>query len=174
MIKIDEKKWTTANIPSQAGKLAIVTGANSGIGFHAAKELARAGATVILACRNSQKAEAAKAEILAEIPTAKVEISLLDVADLKSVREFSKKFIASDRSIDILINNAGIMAYLDRKTTPDGFEMQFATNHLGHFALTGLLLPALLYTTGHDEKPSRQRGIARSSHWNDVLQRPSV
>jgi NAD(P)-dependent dehydrogenase (short-subunit alcohol dehydrogenase family) len=154
-----DKTWTTADIPSQKNKLAIVTGANSGIGFHAARELARAGATVILACRNLQKAEAAKNKILAEIPEAQIEIGLLDVADLKSVRDFAKKFIASDRSIDLLINNAGVMALLDRKTTADGFEMQFGTNHLGHFALTGLLLPALLSTTG-----SRVVSVASLAH----------
>jgi NAD(P)-dependent dehydrogenase (short-subunit alcohol dehydrogenase family) len=154
-----DKIWTTADIPSQKNKLAIVTGANSGIGFHAARELARAGATVILACRNLQKAEAAKNKILAEIPEAQIEIGLLDVADLKSVRDFAKKFIASDRSIDLLINNAGVMALLDRKTTADGFEMQFGTNHLGHFALTGLLLPALLSTTG-----SRVVSVASLAH----------
>jgi NAD(P)-dependent dehydrogenase (short-subunit alcohol dehydrogenase family) len=162
--QIDGEKWTAANIPSQAGKLAIVTGANSGIGFQAAKELARAGATVILACRNPEKADAAKNKILAEIPNAKIEIGLLDVSSLKSVREFAKKFIASDRSIDILINNAGIMAFLDRKTSVDGFEMQFATNHLGHFALTGLLLPTLLSTTG-----SRVISVASLAHQTGTM-----
>lgn len=156
---MNSKKWTTADIPSQVGKLAIITGSNSGIGFHAAKDLARAGATVILACRNGQKATAAKDKILAEIPQAQIEIGSLDVADLKSVHEFAKKFIASDRSLDILINNAGIMAVLDRRVSPDGFEMQFATNHLGHFALTGLLLPALLSTTG-----SRVVSVASLAH----------
>jgi NAD(P)-dependent dehydrogenase (short-subunit alcohol dehydrogenase family) len=156
---MSNQNWSTADIPSQAGKLAIITGSNSGIGFQAAKELARAGATVILACRNAQKAEDAKNKILAEISHAKIEVGSLDVADLKSVREFSKKFIASDRELNLLINNAGVMAYLDRKVSPDGFEMQFATNHLGHFALTGLLLPALLSTAG-----SRVVSVASLAH----------
>jgi NAD(P)-dependent dehydrogenase (short-subunit alcohol dehydrogenase family) len=158
------KKWTTADIPSQAGRLAIITGSNSGIGFQAAKELARAGATVILACRNAQKADEAKNKIIQEIPHAKIEVGSLDVADLKSVREFAKKFIASDRELDLLINNAGIMAYFDRKVSPDGFEMQFATNHLGHFALTGLLLPALLSTTG-----SRVVSVASLAHRSGTM-----
>jgi NAD(P)-dependent dehydrogenase (short-subunit alcohol dehydrogenase family) len=138
-------KWTPRQIPSQQGRLAIVTGANSGIGYQAAKYLARAGAMVILACRNAEKGEAARAQIAAAQPLAKVEMRILDVADLDSVRRFAADFLSEDRPVDLLINNAGVMAIPERRTTPQGFEMQFGTNHLGHFALTGLLLPALLH-----------------------------
>jgi NAD(P)-dependent dehydrogenase (short-subunit alcohol dehydrogenase family) len=137
-------KWRPREMPPQEGRLAIVTGANSGIGYQAARYLSRAGATVILACRNREKGEAARAKIAAEDPSAKVEMRILDVADLDSVRRFATEFLREDKPLDLLINNAGVMAIPERRTTPQGFEMQFGTNHLGHFALTGLLLPALL------------------------------
>jgi NAD(P)-dependent dehydrogenase (short-subunit alcohol dehydrogenase family) len=121
-----------------------VTGANSGIGYQAARYLSRAGAAVILACRSREKGEAASAKIVAKQPSAKVEVRILDVADLDSVRRFAAEFLNEDKPLDLLINNAGVMALPERRTTPQGFEMQFGTNHLGHFALTGLLLPALL------------------------------
>jgi NAD(P)-dependent dehydrogenase (short-subunit alcohol dehydrogenase family) len=136
--------WTTADLPSQTGKLALITGANSGIGFHAAKQLAAKGCAVILACRDTQKAASARDRILAEYPNAVLEILALDLAGLASVRSAASTFLAAGRSLDLLINNAGVMAFPDRRLTSDGFEMQFGTNHLGHFALTGLLLPALL------------------------------
>ena len=131
-------------MPPQEGRLAIVTGANSGIGYQTARYLSRAGATVILACRNAAKGEAARAKIVSENPAAKVEVRVLDVADLDSVRRFAAAFMSEGRPLDLLINNAGVMAIPERRTTPQGFEVQFGTNHLGHFALTGLLLPALL------------------------------
>jgi NAD(P)-dependent dehydrogenase (short-subunit alcohol dehydrogenase family) len=137
-------KWTPQQMPSQQGRLAIVTGANSGIGYQTARYLARAGATVILACRSAAKGEAARAKIVAENSAAKVEVRALDVADLNSVRRFAAEFLGEGKALDLLINNAGVMAIPERRTTPQGFEMQFGTNHLGHFALTGLLLPALL------------------------------
>ncbi len=142
------KHWTAADIPAQKGKLALVTGANSGIGFHAAKELARAGAHVILACHNMNKGSDAKHRILSEIPAAHLEAAELDLASLASVREFAVAFIGQRRNLDLLINNAGVMALPNRQLTADGFELQFGTNHLGHFALTGLVLPALL-AAGH-------------------------
>lgn len=137
-------KWTPREMPSQQGRLAIVTGANSGIGFQSARHLARAGAAVILACRNAEKGEAARARIASENRTSNVEARVLDVADLESVRKFAAKFLSEGRPLDLLINNAGVMALPERRLTPQGFEMQLGTNHLGHFALTGLLLPALL------------------------------
>ena len=152
-------KWTPRQIPSQQGRLAIVTGANSGIGYQAAKYLARAGAKVILACRNVEKGEAARALIVSGQPSAKVEMRILDVADLDSVRRFAAEFLSEDRPVDLLINNAGVMAIPERRTTPQGFEMQFGTNHLGHFALTGLLLPALLR-----EPESRVVTVASIAH----------
>ncbi len=137
-------KWTTADIPRQDGKLAIVTGANSGIGLHAARELARAGCTVIVACRSAEKASSTRQRIVQEIPAAMIEDGVLDLANLSSIREFAKTFLATRRPLDLLINNAGVMALPKRRLTADGFELQIGTNHLGHFALTGLLMPALL------------------------------
>ena len=141
--------WTAAQIPSQHGKLAYITGANSGIGFHAALELARNGATVILACRDRAKADAARNRILAlipasQVPTAQLEIAQLDLSSLPSVRAAAQTFLSTNRRLDLLINNAGVMALPQRRVTPDGFELQLGTNHFGHFALTGLLLPAIL------------------------------
>jgi NAD(P)-dependent dehydrogenase (short-subunit alcohol dehydrogenase family) len=141
-------KWTPQQIPTQQGRLAIVTGANSGIGYQTARYLARAGAAVILACRNAEKGEAARAKIASEYPAANLQVRVLDVADLDSVRRFAAEFLNEGKPLDLLINNAGVMALPERRTTPQGFEMQFGTNHLGHFALTGLLLPTLLRQPG--------------------------
>jgi NAD(P)-dependent dehydrogenase (short-subunit alcohol dehydrogenase family) len=137
-------KWTPQQMPQQHGRLAIVTGANSGIGYQAARYLSRVGAAVILACRNREKGESARAKIVSANPAAQVEVRVLDVADLDSVRRFAEEFLNENKPLDLLMNNAGVMAIPQRRTTPQGFEMQFGTNHLGHFALTGLLLPALL------------------------------
>jgi NAD(P)-dependent dehydrogenase (short-subunit alcohol dehydrogenase family) len=136
--------WTAANIPAQTDRLALITGANSGIGFHAALELGRRGCSVILACRDMKKAAAARDRILAEAPGAVVEVLELNLASLDSVRAAAEIFLASGRRLDLLISNAGVMALPERRLTPDGFEMQFGTNHLGHYALTGRLLPAVL------------------------------
>jgi len=141
-------KRTTEDIPDQTGKWAIVTGANSGIGFSAARELARKGCAVILACRNAAKGKAAKEQIEKEAPGSAVEVCLLDLADLRCVRSFAGQIVDRGRPLDLLINNAAVMALPTRHTTADGFEAQFGTNHLGHFALTGLLLPALLSAKG--------------------------
>ncbi len=136
-------EWTAADIPEQTGRVAIVTGANSGLGQATARELARAGASVVLAVRNPAKGEEAASRIRAAVPAATVEVAPLDLADLGSVREFAGRLAGAHEQIDLLINNAGIMA-APRRLTKDGFESQFGTNHLGHFALTGRLLPALL------------------------------
>lgn len=130
-------------MPALAGTLTVVTGANSGIGYRTALELARKGSSVILACRNPAKAEDAFKRLKAEVPGAKAELASLDLSDLKSVRAFGAAFAARGAALDLLINNAGIMAPLARKTSTDGFELQMATNHLGHFLLTSLLLPSL-------------------------------
>ena len=135
--------WTAADMPSQAGRVAVVTGANSGIGLVAARELARAGATVALACRAPARASAAAESIMAAAPDASIDIWQLDLADLGSVRECAAGLGESYPKIDLLLNNAGVMA-LPRELTPDGFERQIGTNHLGHFAFTGLLLEHLL------------------------------
>jgi NAD(P)-dependent dehydrogenase (short-subunit alcohol dehydrogenase family) len=137
--------WTAARVPNLTGKTAIVTGANSGLGLETTRILAATGARVIMACRDSGRAEAAAAQVRAAVAegAAGVHVQALDLADLASVRRFAAAFLATGRPLDILCNNAGIMAIPYRETA-DGFEMQFGTNHLGHFALTGLLLPAVL------------------------------
>jgi NAD(P)-dependent dehydrogenase (short-subunit alcohol dehydrogenase family) len=135
--------WTANDIPPQTGKTALITGANSGIGYAAALELARNGAHVVLACRDSAKGLAALASIRAACPTASASLEILDLADLASIRACAASVRSTRPTIDLLINNAGIMA-IPRCTTADGFEMQFGTNHLGHFALTGLLLDRVL------------------------------
>jgi NAD(P)-dependent dehydrogenase (short-subunit alcohol dehydrogenase family) len=139
--------WTTENIPDLTGKVAIVTGANSGIGFETARALAMKGATVVMACRNMQKGEAAAEKIRAEHPLASLDVKALDLADLSSVRQFADQFTSHYERLDMLINNAGVMATPYQKTV-DGFEKQFGTNHLGHFALTGLLFDKLRGTPG--------------------------
>jgi len=139
--------WTIENIPDQTGRIAIVTGSNSGIGFEAAKALAGKGAKVILAVRNENKGQRALEAIQNEYPQADLEMLLLDLADLHSVWEFSDHFHQRYDRLDLLINNAGVMAIPFRETK-DGFEMQFGTNHLGHFSLTGKLLDMLLDTPG--------------------------
>src|SRR3981081_3660087 len=138
-------KWTAEQIPDQSGRTAIVTGANSGLGLIVARELARAGAHVILTSRDAGKGAKALDTINAVHPGAKSEVASLDLANLASVRAFAQSFLAGGQQLDLLINNAGVMAAPHRRTA-DGFELQFGTNHLGHFALTGLLLP-LLYGT---------------------------
>jgi NAD(P)-dependent dehydrogenase (short-subunit alcohol dehydrogenase family) len=140
-------KWTAEQIPSQTGKTALITGANSGIGYQAAVELARHGAHVLLGVRSLEKGQAALDRLLREVPGAQAELAVLDMASLASIHDFSQKFTAAGRGLDLLINNAGVMALPTRELTPDGFERQFGTNHLGHFALTGLLLPRFLAST---------------------------
>ncbi|MFD6912887.1 oxidoreductase [Streptomyces virginiae] len=130
------------HIPDQSGRVAVVTGANSGIGYVTARELARRGASVVLACRSAARGRAAVIRLRAEVPQARAEFLPLDLADLSSVREFATAYAQRHASLDLLVNNAGVMA-LPYGRTADGFETQFGVNHLGHFALTGLLLPRL-------------------------------
>jgi NAD(P)-dependent dehydrogenase (short-subunit alcohol dehydrogenase family) len=135
--------WTADRIPDQSGRTAVVTGANSGLGLVTARELARKGANVILACRNVDKGAAAARECeTLSAPDASVHVEELDLASLDSVRAFADRFRSSHDGLDLLINNAGVMA-TPRRYTADGFELQFGTNHLGHFALTGLLIGEL-------------------------------
>lgn len=157
------QKWTQANIPDQSGKVVIVTGANSGLGYETTKALAAKGATVIMAVRTVSKGETARDEILAEIPSAKLEVMRLDVGDLSSVREFADAFKAKYDRIDILANNAGVMA-IPRQETADGFEMQLGVNHLGHFALTGLLLDVIVKTPN-----ARIHNVSSSANWNGSI-----
>jgi NAD(P)-dependent dehydrogenase (short-subunit alcohol dehydrogenase family) len=138
-------KWTSENIPSQAGRRVVITGANSGIGFEAALELARKGAELILPARTQAKAEDAVSRILQQVPQARLYPKLLDLAEQASIHAFANRVIERfpGQSLDLLINNAGVMALPKREITADGFERQFATNYLGPFALTGLLLPSI-------------------------------
>ena len=137
--------WTTNDIPDLTGKVIIVTGANSGIGYEAAKEFARKDAQTILACRSVDKAQRALNQIQAEIPSAAVDVIKLDLASQKSIRKFADIFKSKYDRLNILVNNAGVMMVSYGKTE-DGFERQFGTNHLGHFALTGLLIDLLKNT----------------------------
>ncbi|MGX4692354.1 oxidoreductase [Streptomyces sp. JNUCC 63] len=137
--------WNTHDIPDQSGRTAVVTGANSGLGFVVARELARKGARVVLACRSEVRGREAADRVVGEAPDAEVEVRRLDLGDLGSVRKFAEGL--TGERIDLLVNNAGVMA-LPYGTTADGFETQFGVNHLGHFALTGLLMPTLLGTPG--------------------------
>ena len=164
----NDTRWAIADIPVQSGRVAIVTGANSGLGSESALALAAKGAHVVLACRDAAKAQSALQAIRAASPAVSVEAMALDLASLASVRAFAEAFVAQHERLDLLCNNAGVMAIPHRRTT-DGFEMQFGTNHLGHFALTGLLLPHLLDTPG-----ARVVSVSSSAHrpgkihWDDL------
>jgi NAD(P)-dependent dehydrogenase (short-subunit alcohol dehydrogenase family) len=138
-------KWTHADIPDQSGKTAIVTGANTGIGYETARALAKKGADLILACRSQEKGEAAVQRIAAEQPRGRVEFTPLDLADLDSIRTFAGRLARQSERLHLLVNNAGVMMCPETKTR-QGFELQFGVNHLGHFALTNLLLSPLRAT----------------------------
>jgi NAD(P)-dependent dehydrogenase (short-subunit alcohol dehydrogenase family) len=142
-----DSKWTEGSVPSQAGRTAVVTGANTGIGFEAARVLAARGASVVLAVRNLDKGKDAAGRISAATPGADVSVQSLDLSSLDSVRVAAEELRAGHDKIDLLVNNAGVM-YTPLSRTADGFELQFGTNHLGHFALTGLLLDRLLPVAG--------------------------
>jgi NAD(P)-dependent dehydrogenase (short-subunit alcohol dehydrogenase family) len=150
--------WTAADVPDQHGRTIVVTGANSGIGLETTRELARNGATVIMACRSVERGEQAAAEIRREIPDADLRVEACDLGSLESIRAFADRL--HDAEIDVLVNNAGIMA-IPRSETEDGFETQFGVNHLGHFALTGLLLENLV-TDG--EGPARVVTVSSGAH----------
>ncbi|NTV86386.1 MAG: SDR family NAD(P)-dependent oxidoreductase [Burkholderiaceae bacterium] len=137
--------WTLKQAPTQSGRIAVITGANIGLGFETALALAGKGCAVVLACRNTAKAEAAQAAILAQHPKARVESMALDLGSLKSVRSFAAAYKKRHATLDLLINNAGIMMP-PFSLSEDGFESQLAANYLGHFALTGLLLPRIVKT----------------------------
>lgn len=143
----NKSDWTIENIPDLSGKVVIVTGANSGLGYEAARMLAHKGAIVVMACRNQEKGKEAAEQIRDENPRGQVILQRLDLADFGSVRQFVEDFLEENDQLDILINNAGVMATPYRKTA-DGFELQFGTNHLGHFLLTGLLYDTLKSTPG--------------------------
>jgi NAD(P)-dependent dehydrogenase (short-subunit alcohol dehydrogenase family) len=140
-------RWTSSDVPSQRGRVAVVTGANTGLGFETAQVLAARGASVVLAVRNLEKGKEAAARIAAAAPGASVTVQELDLSSLDSVRAAASELRAGHPRIDLLICNAGVM-YPPKQTTGDGFELQFGTNHLGHFALTGLLLEQMLPVPG--------------------------
>ena len=140
-------KWTEKDVPDQSGRLAVVTGSNTGLGYNTARVLAARGAKVVMAVRDTAKGESAAARIRGLTPGAEVTVHKLDLGSLAAVKEAAAELSASYPRIDLLINNAGVM-YPPKSTTADGFELQFGTNHLGHFALTGILLPNLLGVDG--------------------------
>jgi NAD(P)-dependent dehydrogenase (short-subunit alcohol dehydrogenase family) len=148
------------SVPDLSGKLAVVTGSNSGLGLGLATRLSAAGADVVMAIRNRTKGEAAVEQIRATVPDAKLTIKSLDLSSLTSVAALGQELNAEGRPIDILINNAGVMQPPERETTVDGFELQFGSNHLGHFALTGHLLP-LLRAADNARVTSLSSGAAR-------------
>lgn len=158
------KDWKAADIRSLAGKRILITGANSGIGYHAALKLARKGAQVMLGCRDRRRGENALSRLDGDAPGAQVELAMLDLASLASVRSFAAKELAQHRPLDILINNAGVMAPPRRLQTADGFELQFGTNVLGHFALTALLMPALEQAAAASADRSRVVTLASIAH----------
>jgi NAD(P)-dependent dehydrogenase (short-subunit alcohol dehydrogenase family) len=158
------KDWKAADIRSLAGKRILITGANSGIGYHAALKLARKGAHVMLGCRDKRRGEEALSRLDDDAPGAHIELALFDLASLASVRGFAEKELAQHRPLDILINNAGVMAPPKRLQTADGFELQFGTNVLGHFALTALLVPALEQAAGASAERPRVVTLASIAH----------
>jgi NAD(P)-dependent dehydrogenase (short-subunit alcohol dehydrogenase family) len=139
-------RWTTADVPDQTGRTVVVTGANSGVGYETCRALAAHGATVIMAVRDERRGQAARDRLLAQ-STGTLEVARLDLADLDSVRAFAADLVERDAPVDVLVNNAGI-GMPPRALTKQGFESQFGVNHLGHFALTGLLLPLLRRGSG--------------------------
>ncbi|MCX6307839.1 MAG: SDR family NAD(P)-dependent oxidoreductase, partial [Bacteroidia bacterium] len=154
------KNWTTENIADQSGKTILITGGNSGIGLEAARVLSLKNADVILTARSAEKGTAAVQFIKSQNPSAKVSWMVLDLADLDSVRAFSVAFYEKYSKLDILINNAGVMYPASREVTKQNFELQFGTNHLGHFALTALLLDILKATPG--SRVTTQSSIAHT------------
>src|SRR5271156_1661862 len=144
---VSQAKWTSADIPDQSGRVAVITGANTGLGYETASALAEHGAHVVLAVRNLDKGKDAAARIAASSTNADVKLQELDLTSLESVRAAAEQLRSDYDRVDLLINNAGVM-WTPKATTKDGFELQFGTNHLGHFALTGLLLDRLLPVAG--------------------------
>lgn len=141
-------QWTVNEIPSQTGRCALITGANSGIGYHTALELGRKGAHILLASRDRARGEAALSRLYREAPGSSAELVLLDLASLAAVRESAARLLQRGQPLDLLINNAGVFEPPKRLETADGFELQFGTNVLGHFALTALLFPLIQKASG--------------------------
>lgn len=161
------RTWTPNDIPDLSGRVAIVTGANSGMGLEVSRELARKNAAVVLACRDDDRGRAASESIRSGVPGARVEVMALDLASLASVRRFAEAFREGHQQLDVLINNAGVLL-APYDTTEDGFERHFGINHLGHFALTGLLMDRLLATSASRivTVSSRGHGMGRIDFTN--------
>ena len=165
-------KWTTADIPDQTGRTAVVTGANTGLGYETAAALAAKGAHVVLAVRNVDKGRRRRTRIGRRTPGASVSVQELDLTSLDSVRAAAEALRSNHDTIDLLINNAGVM-FTPKSTTKDGFELQFGTNHLGHFAFTGLLLDRVLAAPGFARRHGQQRRTPlRAQRY--PLRRPAV
>jgi NAD(P)-dependent dehydrogenase (short-subunit alcohol dehydrogenase family) len=165
--------WTHDNIPELNGKVFIVTGANSGIGYETSLALAAKGATVVMACRNRERGERAREAIQRAHPSAKLEVMQLDLASLESIRAFAKTFKSKYDRLDVLINNGGPVVGA-RKVTADGFESHFGVNHLGHFALTGLLLDVLLNTpSSRIVTLSSRMHTTGKMQWDDLMSKHS-
>jgi NAD(P)-dependent dehydrogenase (short-subunit alcohol dehydrogenase family) len=150
--------WSVAEMPDQSGRTVVVTGANSGLGFEATKAFARTGAHVVMACRDRERALAARDDIRSAVSEPSLSVIELDLADLASVRSFVETFEENTDELHVLCNNAGLMA-IPRRETADGFEMQFGVNHLGHFVLTGLLLDRLRETAGESRVVTQSSGL---------------
>ena len=155
-------------VPDLSGRLALVTGASDGIGWHIAARLARAGAEVVMPVRNQAKGQAAAQRIRERTPAAKLDVRTLDLSELASVADAATELLREGRPIDILINNAGVMTPPTRQVTEDGFELQFATNHLGHFALTARLLPLLQTARAHVTTQVSVAANENAVHWDDI------
>jgi len=154
------KNWQACDVINGHGRRAIITGANSGLGFHTALELARHGFAIVMAVRDVGKGESAAARIRSEVADAQLRVAMLDLGSLASVREFATRELWAAAPLDLLINNAGIMAVPTRQQTVDGFELQIGTNHFGHFLLTGLLWPLLLQAPA-----PRVVSLSSHAHW---------
>lgn len=157
------QNWTAQDIPDLTGKVIVITGANSGLGFESSKILAGKGGHIVMAVRTPAKGAAAKDDILKMHPDASLDVMTLDVGNLQSVRDFAEAFKAKYDRLDVLLNNAGVMA-IPRQETADGFEMQLGVNHLGHFALTGLLLDVIAKTPH-----ARIHNVSSSANYNGTM-----
>ena len=166
-------KWTTADIPDQTGRVAVITGANTGLGYETAAALADHGAHVVLAVRNLDKGKDAAARIATRSPGASVALQELDLTALESIRAAAEQLRSDHDRIDLLINNAGVMM-TPKSSTKDGFELQFGTNHLGHFAFTGLLLDRLLPVTGSRGEGQQHRTPHRANPVRRFAIRPQL
>lgn len=150
--------WTKSSMPDQSGTTVVITGANSGLGYEATKAFAENGAHVVMACRSVERGESARDSLHEQFPAASLSVRELDLANLESIRSFAEQYTSENDSLDVLCNNAGLMA-IPRQETDDGLEMQFGVNHLGHFALTGQLLDVLKATSGQSRVVTHSSGV---------------